>query len=261
MAAALTGFYDLTGWADRSPAGPYLAYTDAVSPRFMLVSLLAALEHRRKSGEGQHIDLSQAEAAIHMLAPALLDHELNGHVWSRMGNRDLALCPHGVYPARSAGKEEVWLAIACQSDAAWLSLCQVLDRPDLRDDAQLRSVAGRRAREDELEGVIAAWTQTRAAQAAQDEMIQAGVAAHVVQNSPECMADPQLEHREHFVPAVHAGVGEFIVEGTRFKLSRTPARATRAVPALGEHNAEVLADILGYDADRMADVFASLAMD
>ena len=66
MAAAITGFYDLTGWSDRSPAGPFLAYTDGVSPRFMLASLLAALDHRRRAGRGQHIDLSQSEAALHL---------------------------------------------------------------------------------------------------------------------------------------------------------------------------------------------------
>ena len=62
MAAAVTGFNDLTGWSDRPPAGPYLAYTDGVSPRFMVATLMAALEHKRKTGDGQYIDLSQAEA-------------------------------------------------------------------------------------------------------------------------------------------------------------------------------------------------------
>jgi crotonobetainyl-CoA:carnitine CoA-transferase CaiB-like acyl-CoA transferase len=258
MAAALTGFYDLTGWPDRSPAGPYLAYTDGVSPRFMLVSLLAALEHRRQTGEGQHIDVSQAEAAIHLLAPAILDHEVNGRIWSRIGNRDLQMCPHGVYPARG---EDRWVAIACQSDEAWRALCKTMGFEDGLADVSLAAAAGRLAREDELDRRIAAWTETRAEGEVESVLINAGVAAHVVQNTAECMADPQLGHRCHFVSVAHPTLGEVIVEGTRFTLSHTPARVTRAGPELGEHNAYVLLEILGYDADRIADIFASMAME
>ena len=258
MAAALAGFYDLTGWPDRSPAGPYLAYTDGIAPRFMLASLLGALEHRRRTGEGQYIDLSQAEAAIHLLAPAILEHELNGRVWHRMGNRDLEFCPHGVYPA---GGDDRWVAIACQSDAAWDAMCGVIGRDDLRSDPGLATASGRRAREDELDGAIARWTERRPEYDIQAALIEAGVAAHVVQNSPECVKDPQLRHRRHFVAVLHASLGEMVVENTRSVLSRTPSRVERAGPELGEHNVAVLADILGYDDERMADVFASLAME
>ena len=255
MAAAITGFYDLTGWQDRSPAGPYLAYTDGVAPRFMLTSLLGALEHRHKTGDGQHIDVSQAEAAIHMLAPAILDFELNGHVWQRDGNRDLQLCPHGVFPTRG---DDNWIAIACQSDEAWLTLANMVGLPE---DDTLATAAGRKQREDELESKLTAWTCEQQGSELEAALISAGIAAHVVQNSDECWADPQLAHRNHFVPVTHSTLGEIVVEGTRFTLSRTPARIEKAHPVLGEHNADVLLHTLGYDADRAADVFSALAME
>ena len=255
MAAAITAFYDLTGWQDRSPAGPYLAYTDGVSPRFMLVSLLSALEHRRKTGEGQHIDISQAEAAIHMLSPAILDFELNGHVWHRDGNRDLQLCPHGVFPTRG---DDRWIAIACQSDDAWSTLASMAGLPQ---DDTLTAAADRKRQEDELENALIAWTRDQDGSELEAKLTSAGVAAHVVQKSEECWTDPQLAHRNHFVAVNHTTVGEVIVEGTRTTLSRTPAQIERAHPSLGEHNAEVLFKLLGYDADRAADVFAALAME
>ncbi|MDA1075497.1 MAG: CoA transferase [Proteobacteria bacterium] len=257
MAAAITGFYELTGWADRSPAGPYLAYTDGVAPRFMLIALLAALEHRRKTKQGQHIDLSQAEAAIHMIAPAILDHGLNEHTWTRIGNRDLTLCPHAVFPARG---EDRWVAIACQSDEAWRALCGVAGFADQLADESLATVAARLAREAELETLISQWSQNQDEYELQAQLIEAGVAAHVVQNSEECVKDPQLVHRRHFINVHHSSVGNMVIEGSRFQLSRTPAHTARAHPGIGEHNAEILTDILGYDVDRMADVFASLAM-
>ena len=258
MAAALTGFYDLTGWPDRSPAGPYLAYTDGVSPRFMLAALMGALEHRRNTGQGQHIDVSQAEASVHLLAPAILQHSIGGQVWTRMGNRDLELCPHGVYPARG---DDRWVAIACQSDAAWRALCAAMGLGGAGADPALADAAGRRAREAELDAMIAGWTEQREEGEIEATLIAAGVAAHVVQNTHECWTDPQLRHREHFVAVPHTGLGEMRVEGTRCKLSRTPGGPRHAGPVLGEHNAQVLQDILGYDDERIAHVFASMAME
>ena len=82
-----------------------------------------------------------------------------------------------------------------------------------------------------------------------------------MQNSQECVDDPQLRHRRHFVPLPHTATGEMVVENTRFILSRTPASVTRAAPELGEHNVHVLQEILGYDDERVADIFASLAME
>ena len=254
MAAAITGYYELTGWQDRSPAGPYIAYTDGVSPRFMLTSLLGALEHRHQTGEGQYIDLSQAEASIQLLAPALLDFELNGHIWTRDGNRDLQLCPHGVFPTRG---DDCWIAIACQSDEAWTELARLAGLPQ---DDTLTTAAGRKGREDELERELSAWTSERDGAELEAALISAGIAVHVVQNSDECWADPQLAHRKHFVPVSHSTVGKLIVEGSRFSLSRTPAQVERA-PRLGEHNDEVLFDILGYDADHAAEVVAAKAME
>ena len=175
-----------------------------------------------------------------------------------MGNRDLQFCPHGVYPAKG---EDQWIAIACQSDAAWQSLCNVAGFSRAAADKSLLNSNNRHSRADELDELIATWTISRPADEIQQRLIEAGIPAHIVQNSPACMQDPQLNHREHFVSVPHNSVGDFVIEGTRFKLSRTPGRTLRANPELGEHNVHVLTEILGYDVDQMADVFASLAME
>ena len=144
LAAALTGFYEITGWPDRSPAGPFLAYTDYIAPRFAALAALAAVDHARRTGEGQHVDIAQGEAALHLLAPALLEWTVNGRVVTRRGNDDATYVPHGVYPA--AGTDR-WVAIACQDDGQWRRLTTLLDRGDLADltaDATSRPL--RRAR-------------------------------------------------------------------------------------------------------------------
>ncbi|HLZ71587.1 MAG TPA: CoA transferase, partial [Dehalococcoidia bacterium] len=86
MGAMIAGFGELAGWPDKDPAGPFLAYTDYVSPRYIASAILAALDHRRRTGEGQYIDLSQVEAALHFLTPALLDYTVNGRITRRAGN-------------------------------------------------------------------------------------------------------------------------------------------------------------------------------
>ena len=105
MAAAIAGFYPVTGWPDRIPAGPFTAYTDYISPRLSVVLIMAALEHRHRTGQGQHIDFSQLEGALHFLAPQLLDEEINGRTAGRHGNADPHMTPHAVFPRK--GRRQV----------------------------------------------------------------------------------------------------------------------------------------------------------
>jgi len=254
LAAAISGFYNLTGWPDRPPAGPYGAYTDTVSPRFTAVALLAALEHRRRTGRGQYIDQSQAETTLHFLGPALLDYVTNGRVQERAGNRDPVLAPHGAYPV--AG-EDRWVAIAVGDDAQWRGLCEVMGRGDLADDLRFATAEARRAHAEELDATIAAWTKDQEPSAVEAALQARGVPASDVQNSHELYADPQLRHRGFFVEAEHPMHGKVIVEGSRFKLSETEPRMERAGPTFGADNHHVLEELLGYSAERIAELAAA----
>ena len=258
LAAAISGFSNLGGWPDRPPAGPFSAYTDYVSPRFIAIAILAALDHRRRTGEGQYIDLSQAEASLHFLAPALLDATVNRHVGGRIGNRDPDHAPHGVYPARG---DDRWIAIAITSDAAWRALCVAMERPDLAADARFAAAAGRLAHADRLDGLVAGWTATRDAAEMQDALQAVGVAAHVVQTSRDLVRDPQLRARGHFVTVEHPMGGPTVVEGSRFVLSRTPAAFPERAPSYGLDNETVLRDVLGYDDDAITALVASGALE
>lgn len=257
LGAALAGFFWLAGWPDRAPAGPYLAYTDYTSNHLLLAALLAALDHRRRTGEGCYLDVAQSEAAMHYLSPALVEYACNGDILSRMGNADREMAPHGLYPV--AGDDR-WVAVVCQDDEAWPALCAVLGREDLAQDPTLQGVAGRLARAAELDEIVAAWTAGRSGAEVEATCQAAGVAAHVLVSGPECLADPQLVHRGHFVEIDHP-MGRRLVESARVRFSRTPARIDRPSPLLGEHTFEVLTDILGYDADRIAELAVAEALE
>jgi crotonobetainyl-CoA:carnitine CoA-transferase CaiB-like acyl-CoA transferase len=250
MAGAISGWFNLTGWPDRPPCGPFSAYTDYVSPRLFVSCILAAIEHRRRTGQGQYIDLSQAEASLHLMSPPLLDYTVNGTVAERAGNDDPMLAPHGIY--RAAGTER-WVAIACRGDADFAGLCQLIGRPDLAG----LDAGNRRDRRRELDGLIETWTQQQPPSDIEVVCQAKGIAAHRVNDSADCFADPQLVHRRHFVSVEHSTQGTTWVEGSRFRLSRTPARVERGGPNIGQHTWEVLTDLLGYDADHIADLAAA----
>ena len=254
LSAAICGFYHITGWPDRPPAGPFLAYTDTVSPRFTIAAILAALDHKRRTGEGQYIDQSQAESALHFLTPALLDYTINGRLQDRSGNRDAQMAPHGVFP--SAG-DDCWVAIAVRDDHDWKELCGVIGQAGLAENDRFATAEGRLARQEELDEIVAEWTKGRSAEESEATLQARHIPAHVVQNSTELFADPQLQHRGHFVKVPHQMLGTTTVEGSRFRLSRTPARIERSGPTFGQHSQWVLETLLGYDSERIADLAAT----
>jgi crotonobetainyl-CoA:carnitine CoA-transferase CaiB-like acyl-CoA transferase len=253
MGAAAAGFNMTTGWADRDPA-MVAAYSDYVAPRFTLAAVLAALEHRDRTGEGQYIDFSQAEASIHFLAPAMLDYSINGRDFRRLGNSDAHFAPHAVYPASG---DDRWVAVACETDEQWRALAEAIGRTDLGGDASLATAAGRLEAAEALEAAISAWTSEREPIEVERALQAVGVPAHAVQNSSELVVDPQLQHRGHYLRVPHGALGETTVEASRFGLSRTPARTERAGPTFGQDNFEVLSELLGYDADRVAELAAA----
>jgi len=248
LAAALIGFYNLVGWPDRPPSGPFSAYTDYIAPRFGLVAVMAALIHRRLTGEGQYIDQAQAESSLHFLALPLLDCAVNGRVSNPVANFDAGHAPHGVYPA--AGDDQ-WVAIACRTGAHWQALCQAMDRADLASDARFADFAGRQANRTELDAIIGEWTAPQPPRATEEALQALGVPAYTVQNAREMYTDPQILHRGHFVEVPHPVTGTTWVENSRYKLSRTPARVERAAPTVGQHTQYVLEEVLGYGEDRI----------
>ena len=254
LAAAISGFYDVTGRPDRPPAGPFGAYTDTIAPRFTAIAILAALDERRRTGRGQYIDQSQAESALHFLGPALLDYVANGRVQTRAGNRDPQMAPHGAYPASG---DDAWVAIAVETDEQWRALCAAFGRPELAAGGRYATASARLTHEEELDAVVAQWTHTRDQFEVERLLQSRGVPAHMVQNSNQVFADPQLAHRGAFVQVEHALLGPITIEQAHFRLSRTPARVERPAPMLGEHNHHVLESILGYSDERIASLVAA----
>jgi crotonobetainyl-CoA:carnitine CoA-transferase CaiB-like acyl-CoA transferase len=227
VGAAMSGFQSLVGWPDRPPFGPYGPYSDYVGPRFALVVLLAALDRRLESSESCYIDAAQVEAAVHFLAPQVLDFETTGRVAERNGNQDPQMAPHGVYRCLDG-----WVALAVRDDRDRRALAELLGVT--ADDAG-----------------IASWTIERRAHEVEELLQARGIPAHEALDSESALRDPQLLARGHFVELEHPLYGRTVVQGPRHRLSETPAAVDRPAPTLGRDNDHVLHELLGYDGDRI----------
>jgi crotonobetainyl-CoA:carnitine CoA-transferase CaiB-like acyl-CoA transferase len=246
--AAFAGFLLLTGNPGEFPIGTFGAYTDFVAPRFSLFMLLAALDHRERTGEGTLIDVAQTEASLQFLAPQIAQYCESGQVARALGNRDPAFAPHGVFPALVECR---WVAIVARNDAEWIRLAEHMDQAHLAKDSRFATLAARKANEDALESIIADWTRHRQAEDIERDLQAQGLPAHVVASSPDLVADPQLRERGHFVRLAHS-LGETVVESARYQLSETPARYDRSAPPPGRDNDYVLYELLGYSHERIA---------
>ncbi len=249
MAAAIAGFYEIAGWPDRDPAGPYGPYTDYLAPRVVVAVLMAALEQRKQTGRGCYIDFSQTESALHYLSPAILDACVNGRTAQRCGNDDPLMSPHGVF---ASDGEDTWIAIAC-TDEMWPALAGVIGK----DDWVGLSQAQRRTRESDIADAITVWTQARSNEAAAIELQAGGVDAYPVNDAQGCCDDPQFTHRQHHIEVPQSYRGTMWTHNCRTRLGRTPAQVWRGGPCLGEDNFEVLNDYLGYDEDKIANLAAA----
>jgi len=252
------GFIHLTGWPDREPSLLWGPYIDYIAVGYGLVAVLAALELRERTGKGSYVDLSQLEAGMQFIAPAMLEYFATGLVADRDGNRDRYACPHGIYPTAD---EDRWCALSVHDDAEWLAFSAALGDPEWAHAPELTTLAGRREAELELDRRIAAWTAARPREEVVRVLREAGVHAAPVNDMADLHSDPQLASRMVFRPLSHAVLGSYMGVGPPFSLSETPARLSAGAPLLGQHNQRVMRDILGITDDEYSRLESGHAFD
>ncbi|WP_337188137.1 CoA transferase [Phenylobacterium sp.] len=251
--AAFAGATGLVGWPDRVPNGPHGPWTDAVAPRYIAVSVLAALHRRQATGKGVHIDLGQADAGLQFLTPAYMDYVVNGVTTERDGRAGSPLrAPCGAYPSQG---EDRWVVVDAAQEAAWSALREIVGEP-LSDDRFSTLVGRLRARED-LDARIAAWTARRTAEEAEATLQAAGVPAHAIHRDVDLSEDPDLEHVSFFKPVSDPLIGESWIPGPQFALRRTPHAETRAGPRIGDSTDQILEQHLGLSPDEIGRLKAS----
>lgn len=250
MAASLAGYYEITGWADRGPCMVYGAYTDMLTPGVGASLIAASLDYRRRTGKGQWIDLSQFETGVNHVPVAVLDYTVNGRIASRAGNQDARGCPHAVY--RCLGDDR-WIALAVFTEEEWHALVNTIGNPLWAHAERFATLAGRKANEDALNGLIEEWTITTDAEHIEMLLQQAGVAAGLVAKQSDLFDDPQLQDWGFFAWREHKVMGASPYDGLMSHLSKTPGDVAPA-PLLGEHYEEILNGILKFSDEEVAEL-------
>ena len=247
----LTGHDHLTGWPDRGPVLIGQSYPDFIAPPYGTAAIMAALDYRERTGQGQYIDLSNYECAVHWLAPAILDYVANGRIQRRRGNEVDNAAPHNVYRCRG---EDRWCAIAVFTESEWIAFCGVIGNPTWTKEPKFLTLTERKKNEAELDAHIEEWTKEHTPEEIMRLMQKAGVSAGKVQNCQEVVEDPQIKHREYFRTLNHAEMGPYQTSAPSYKLSKTPAELKMPFPSLGEHTEYVCREILGMPEEEFVEL-------
>ncbi|MCY4618388.1 MAG: CoA transferase [Chloroflexi bacterium] len=259
-AQAVSGATAMSGLPDQPPAGWGFSYLDHSAGYYASIAVLMALHHRARTGEAQHVDMSQIETGMAVSAVPMLDYQVNGRSYERIGNRSRypAVAPHNTYPC--AGDDR-WIAIAVDDEAQWASLCGVLGLDALCDDPRFADMASRKDHEDELDEVIGAVTLERDPFDLMIALQEVGVPAGVCQRTDDKQErDPQLAERGFYPTAPHEELGEHRFEGLPMQFSNARWRLDRGAPLFGEHNHAVMTELLGYDEEEFASMVSELAI-
>jgi crotonobetainyl-CoA:carnitine CoA-transferase CaiB-like acyl-CoA transferase len=246
LVAAFVGATYLWNHADAPyPCGSSLEHPDHAAGWLAAAAVLAALEHRRRTGSGQHVELAQSEAAAFLMGEHYLQALSTGRPARPNGNASASACPHGVYPA--AGDDR-WVAIAVVGEDTWERFRVCLGWPA---EARWATLSGRLTARDELDARVAAWTRTRAAEDAATTLQAAGVSAMPVMTAEDLRHDPHLTARGAFVVVGDPEIGPVRHLATPLRLSRTPAYSAGPAPRLGADTATVLERVLGLEHDEV----------
>ena len=246
--ACYSGLAHLTGYSD-GPPNPMTGSTDLMSATTSAFAIMAALNHRQHTGQGQHIDMASVESLAVFTGDALMEYIMNGRVQSRNGNHDRIMAPHNCYRCRGDDK---WVSIAVATDEEWQAFCNAAGHPEWASDERFADTYSRWKNERELNDLIGEWTVNYTHYEVTEILQKAGVAAIPSFSNEEIFSDPHFKARELAVEVEHPSMGKQVVLGPPWRLSETPARVTKSAPTIGENNEYVFGEILGMSGKEIA---------
>jgi formyl-CoA transferase len=240
---ATMGITHYSGYRNDKPWKVGQSYPDFLACWSGLFALLVALHHRRKTGEGQWIDLGMYQIGAALIPEPMLQLQADGSDWERIGNEHRTLAPYNVYPA---GDDDAWIAISITNEEQWQQLVHVMGKAELLSDTRFRDMQTRLQNREALDELMAGWTRERDAGEMTALLQGAGVPAGPVLNSRDLLLDAHLRNRRFYELVEHAQpVGLRPIIGRPFRFRFRDLKVRKGAPRFGEGNSYVLRDILG----------------
>jgi crotonobetainyl-CoA:carnitine CoA-transferase CaiB-like acyl-CoA transferase len=249
---AASGISWLTGYPDRNPYEPY-SVGDPNAGIHALNALLLALEHRRRTGQGVHIEAAMVDAALNIAAEQVIEYSAYGSVLQRDGNRGPTAAPQNLYLTNEIdefGRRDCWVAVAVATDEQWAGMCNALGDPGWAADPALATSDGRRRHHDLIDEQLSAWCEQRSGDDIVDALWSHGVPVAKVMQPHRQSELPQLAARGFFEDVDHPVNATTPHSALPFTSTRGPDRIhVRPAPLLGQHNREVLTELGLSDKD------------
>ena len=249
IAQAMGGAMSITGFPENPPTFVVPAIGDSGTGMHMTIGILAALQQRHTTGQGQHVEVSMQDAVVNIIRVSLRDHQRLGAAMPRRGNQLGQTVPSTIYPCAPGGTND-YVFINAWERPMWLAMLGVMGRPELSDDPRFAEPASRWENRAALNAIIEEWTGTRTKHEVMRLMGEAGVPCGAVQDTGEVLADPHLKAREMIVDVDFPSRGTYQTVGCPVKMSESPVTVTRP-PLLGEHTGELLGALCGVDPDEV----------
>jgi benzylsuccinate CoA-transferase BbsF subunit len=227
------------GYPGEAPvlSGTYPA--DPIGSVYGVIGFLAALNYRNQTGKGQLIDVAQSEGVTSLIPEVIMEQVMNGRTRPRMGNRHEYMAPHGCYRCKG---EDKWIAIAVANDEEWQAMCKVMGNPAWCKDEKFIDQFNRWQNQDELNKLVADWTQDLWSDDIMHKLQKAGVAAGSSLDIGELVRDPHVVKRGAIIQQNHAVAGKINVYRAPWKSALTAKNPP--APLFGEHNDYVFKTLL-----------------
>ena len=239
---AMGGIMSITGEEGGPPVRPGASYGDIAAGLFLCIAILAALQERNTSGEGQYVDISMLDCQVTVLENAFVRYLNTGEIPHAIGTRHPVIAPFQAFQTKDG-----YIAVALRGGVKdqWPLYCAAIDRVDIIDDPRFRNGWLRTQNYEELKPILTEAMKAKTTREWVEELERVGIPCGPVNNIDQVASDPQILAREMIIDVQHPDAGKFKVVNTPFKFSRTPYRAERASPDLGEHTEDILGQLLG----------------
>ena len=245
----VVGHTMIRGYDDTDPSyNTTVLMSDAAAGAQGAFAVLAALRHRKRTGEGQLVELGQAENVFPFLGEYYLDYAMNGRTHGTLGNRH----PRALQNCYPCAGENRWVVITVYDDEQWRALCDVIGSADLAAGKDLGDGGVRLSRQHEIDEAIAAWTRTQSPEKVMQVLQERGVPAGAVMNQADAFADPHIRSRRFFREAYQEDCGTHLYPGPLYRMSETPLGIRRGPVMFGQDNEYVYRELLGYSPEEYA---------